>query len=126
MIPQQTARFARVNPSITIVTTGSIGSATGEVTVPLAGLVPVPPLTSMIRVYVTVTSLTGGGGARVVLRDLPGGSDVMQAVSPVLTIQGPNDGFLEANGGRVTYSAFPGGASTFSVQIMVTGFLRYA
>lgn len=126
-IQQSTSQFIRVNPRRLVIDTGSRSTATGEQTVGLASAgLEVPRLSSMIRVYAVVTSLTGGVGSTLNLRDMPGGGDVAGAASPVIGVPGAWGGMLDLNGGRVTYAAIPGGASTYSVQIYVTGFLRYA
>jgi hypothetical protein len=124
-IPQLSDRFVRVNPSVTLVST-TTGVAVAETTIPLAGFVPIPPFTYMIRVRADVTSNATAAGATLLLRDLPGGSDVVQVVSPGVTIPASWTGFLELNGGRVTYAATPNSATSYTILIRVTGFLRYA
>jgi hypothetical protein len=124
-VPQATNLFARQNPVVSLVN-ATTGAAIPETPVGLAGLVPVPPLTAMIRVLAQITSLATAGGAFMTLRDLPGGSDVAGAASPVLNVPGFWAGFLDLNNGRVTYTAQPGASTSYQVRIWITGFLRYA
>lgn len=124
-IKQASSLFIRLNPMVAVHNSSHTGTL-AEQTEPLAShSISVPPLTAMIRVKAVVTS-TGGTASVVRLRDTPLGSDVLEAYTSVATVPAVVSGFLQFNGGAVTFAADAGSASSYTVVIYVTGFLRYA
>lgn len=124
---RRTDTFLVLKPPIQVYNQ-NLSAAVAEQTLNLSGVsgLTVPTLTAAIRVYGIVSALAGGFGSVLRFRDYAGGLNVAAANSTVVGQQAYAPALLDLNGGQVTFSADPGTATSYNVQIYVTGFLRYA